>query len=42
MIRWFRFVALAEGITTLALFFIAMPMKYGWDNPARVPLPGAH
>jgi integral membrane protein len=37
MIRWFRFVALAEGTTTLALFFIAMPLKYGWDNPALVP-----
>jgi integral membrane protein len=37
MIRWFRYVALAEGITTLALFFIAMPLKYGWDNPALVP-----
>lgn len=37
MIRTFRYVALLEGITTLALFFIAMPLKYGWDNPVLVP-----
>ena len=37
MIRWFRYVALLEGITTLALFFIAMPLKYGWGNPVLVP-----
>ena len=37
MIRPFRYVALIEGITTLALFFVAMPLKYGWDNPVLVP-----
>ncbi len=33
----FRWVALIEGITTLALFCVAMPLKYGFDNPALVP-----
>jgi integral membrane protein len=37
MIRFFRFVALVEGITTLALFLIAMPLKYGVGNPVLVP-----
>jgi integral membrane protein len=37
MIRFFRFVALVEGITTLALFLIAMPLKYGFGNPVLVP-----
>jgi integral membrane protein len=36
-IRFFRLVALVEGITTLALFFVAMPLKYAWDNPVLVP-----
>lgn len=37
MLELFRKVALAEGITTLALFLVAMPLKYlaGW--PALVP-----
>lgn len=35
--RSFRYVGLLEGITTLALFFIAMPLKYGWGNPVLVP-----
>jgi integral membrane protein len=37
MIRFFRLVAFVEGITTLALFFIAMPVKYAWGNPVLVP-----
>ena len=37
MIKLFRFVALVEGITTLALFLIAMPLKYGFGNPVLVP-----
>lgn len=37
MIRIFRAVALFEGITTLALFLIAMPVKYLFGNPALVP-----
>lgn len=37
MFELFRKVALVEGITTLALFLVAMPLKYlaGW--PALVP-----
>ena len=37
MIRLFRFVGLVEGITTLALFCVAMPLKYFWAMPAFVP-----
>lgn len=37
MIGIFRAVALFEGITTLALFLIAMPLKYWLGNPALVP-----
>jgi integral membrane protein len=41
MIQWFRRLALLEGVTTLALFGIAMPMKYGLGNPSLVPPVGA-
>jgi integral membrane protein len=37
MLKLFRYVALFEGVTTVALFFIAMPLKYGFDYPALVP-----
>ncbi len=37
MIKIFRAIALLEGITTLALFFVAMPLKYVFSNPALVP-----
>jgi integral membrane protein len=37
MLGFFRKVALAEGITTLALFFVAMPMKYLAGDPRLVP-----
>jgi integral membrane protein len=37
MLAVFRLVALVEGITTLALFLVAMPLKYGFDNPVLVP-----
>lgn len=37
MIRFFRVVALLEGITTLALFLVAMPVKYWLGNPVLVP-----
>jgi integral membrane protein len=37
MIRFFRFIALIEGLTTIGLFLIAMPLKYIWHNPALVP-----
>lgn len=37
MIRLFRFFGLVEGITTLALFLVAMPLKYWFGMPALVP-----
>lgn len=37
MIRIFRYVALVEGVTTLALFLVAMPLKYLAGNPVLVP-----
>lgn len=37
MFRLFRRVALVEGVTTLVLFFIAMPAKYLAGQPWLVP-----
>ncbi len=37
MLKLFRGVALIEGLTTIALFLIAMPLKYWGDNPLLVP-----
>lgn len=37
MLRLLRRVALIEGVTTLALFFVAMPMKYLAGDPRMVP-----
>lgn len=37
MLQFFRIVALIEGVTTLALFLVAMPFKYWLGNPALVP-----
>lgn len=36
-LKTFRIIGLIEGITTVALFFIAMPLKYIGGNPALVP-----
>lgn len=36
----FRAVALIEGITTLALFFVAMPVKYVLGDPLWVQIMG--
>ena len=36
-LKVFRVVALVEGVTTLALFLVAMPLKYWFDFPALVP-----
>lgn len=33
----FRKIAVVEGLTTLALFFVAMPMKYLAGDPRLVP-----
>ncbi len=40
IIRRFRMVAIAEGISFLVLLFIAMPMKYLMDIPMAVKLVG--
>ncbi len=37
MLELFRKVALIEGVTTLALFLVAMPLKYLADWPDLVP-----
>ena len=43
MLKLFRYVALVEGVTTLALFLIAMPLKYGFDYPDLIrPVGMAH
>ncbi len=36
LLKIFRYIALIEGVTTLALFLIAMPLKYGFDNPVLI------
>lgn len=36
----FRLVALVEGVTTLALFLVAMPVKYASGNPSWVAVTG--
>ncbi|MCL6252290.1 DUF3817 domain-containing protein [Altererythrobacter sp. KTW20L] len=33
----FRAIALVEGVTTIALFLVAMPLKYWAGNPVLVP-----
>lgn len=35
-----RVVSLIEGCSTLILFFVAMPLKYGLDIPHAVSWPG--
>ncbi|RYE86278.1 MAG: DUF3817 domain-containing protein [Hyphomicrobiales bacterium] len=41
MIRTFRYIGILEGITTLALFLVAMPAKYAFGYPDLVPPIGA-
>lgn len=36
MIRFFKIIALLEGVSLLALLFFAMPMKYIFNNPLFV------
>lgn len=35
-----RLVALLEGLSLIALVFIAMPLKYYWDKPEAVKIIG--
>jgi integral membrane protein len=36
MLKFFKIVAILEGISALLLFFFAMPMKYIYDMPIYV------
>ena len=36
----FKKIAMAEGLSAIALFFIAMPLKYGFDMPLAVRYTG--
>jgi integral membrane protein len=40
MLKWFRRVALAEGVSFLLLIFIAMPLKYWAGFPFAVKVVG--
>ena len=43
MVRFFKIVATLEGISLLLLFFVAMPLKYMFDNPDYIrPMGMAH
>ncbi|WP_336979312.1 DUF3817 domain-containing protein [Altererythrobacter fulvus] len=43
MLQLFRKVALAEGVSTLLLFLVAMPLKYLFDQPGLIrPVGWAH
>ncbi len=40
-LRWLRVIGLMEGVSTLALFGVAMPLKYGADMPMAVSVVGS-
>lgn len=43
MLRAFKYIATLEGISAIALFFVAMPLKYIWDNDQLIrPVGMAH
>ncbi len=37
---WLIIIGILEGLSTLALFFVAMPMKYWYGMPGAVTLAG--
>ncbi len=39
-LQWLRYSALAEGVSWLALLFVAMPLKYVWGDPSYVKTVG--
>jgi integral membrane protein len=39
-LKWLRHVGRAEGISLLLLLFIAMPLKYIWNQPGAVKIIG--
>lgn len=36
MVKIFKITAFLEGVSLLLLLFVAMPLKYIWDNPYMV------
>ncbi|MDP7028592.1 MAG: DUF3817 domain-containing protein [Phycisphaerales bacterium] len=40
-LRWLIVIGLVEGFSTLALFFVAMPMKYWYGMPNAVTIVGS-
>ncbi len=40
MIKLFRSISFLEGVSLLILLFIAMPLKYIWQNPIYVKVVG--
>ena len=36
MLRFFKIIALLEGISMLLLYFFAMPLKYIFENPSYI------
>ena len=41
LIRQFKWACIAEGITCILLYVIAMPMKYQWDLIWQMPVIGS-
>lgn len=41
VIRIFRMTSMLEGISLILLFFVAMPLKYGFDMPLAVRIVGS-
>ena len=40
-LRWLRLLSVVEGISTLVLFFVAMPLKYLYGMPLAVTIVGS-
>lgn len=40
-IKWLRHTGIVEGISSLLLFFVAMPLKYFADKPEAVSIVGS-
>ncbi len=40
MVKLFRNISFLEGVSLLLLLFIAMPLKYIWENPIYVKVVG--
>ena len=39
-IQWFKLITFIEGLSLIALFLIAMPLKYIWGDPSLVRVVG--